>query len=406
MARACGQGPSDRTDFRLRCRGRVASGDRRRLRVPAMAKPKSQKRSKSASSEPIDVEVVDGYPEPEEALPKSTKAPVEEQDEAAAEALAEVDPVSDEELEAIAKSIGRPKAAPEGTTALARRDPMAAYMAEVRRHPLLTREEEHELAVRWVEEDDKEAGRKLVTSNLRLVVKIAHEYRRAYHNLLDLVQEGNVGLVKAVQKFDPYRGVKLSTYSGWWIRAYILKYILNNWRLVKIGTTQNQRKLFFNLRKQRAALEAAGIEPSAENIAKELDVSEKEVVEMERRMAAPDMSLDAPLSGDDGDGSRTRLDMIEDDYADPEDNVDAAGFKSLMQSKLLAFGADLEGRELEIFSDRLMSEEPVTLQELGDRWGVSRERARQVEKRMILRLRAYLQQELGDAVQVALGHDA
>ncbi len=371
-----------------------------------MAKPKSQKRSKSASSEPIDVEVVDGYPEPEEALPKSTKAPVEEQDEAAAEALAEVDPVSDEELEAIAKSIGRPKAAPEGTTALARRDPMAAYMAEVRRHPLLTREEEHELAVRWVEEDDKEAGRKLVTSNLRLVVKIAHEYRRAYHNLLDLVQEGNVGLVKAVQKFDPYRGVKLSTYSGWWIRAYILKYILNNWRLVKIGTTQNQRKLFFNLRKQRAALEAAGIEPSAENIAKELDVSEKEVVEMERRMAAPDMSLDAPLSGDDGDGSRTRLDMIEDDYADPEDNVDAAGFKSLMQSKLLAFGADLEGRELEIFSDRLMSEEPVTLQELGDRWGVSRERARQVEKRMILRLRAYLQQELGDAVQVALGHDA
>lgn len=362
-----------------------------------MAKPKSQKPSKSASSEPIDVEVVDRAPEP--------KPAGEEQDEAAAEALAEVEPVSDEELEAIAKSIGRPRAAPEGTTALARRDPMAAYMAEVRRHPLLTREEEHELAVRWVEEDDQDAGRKLVTSNLRLVVKIAHEYRRAYHNLLDLVQEGNVGLVKAVQKFDPYRGVKLSTYSGWWIRAYILKYILNNWRLVKIGTTQNQRKLFFNLRKQRAALEAAGIEPSAENIAKELDVSEKEVTEMERRMAAPDMSLDAPLSGDDGDGSRTRLDMIEDDYGDPEDSVDAAGFKSLMQSKLLAFGADLEGRELEIFSDRLMSEEPVTLQELGDRWGVSRERARQVEKRMILRLRAYLQQELGDAVQVALGHD-
>jgi len=375
-----------------------------------MAKPKSQKRSKPTSSEPIDVEVVDRSSEPAEATSKPTEAPIEspeaEQDEAAAEALAEVDPVSDEELEEIAKSIGRPKAAPEGTTALARRDPMAAYMAEVRRHPLLTREEEHELAVRWVEEDDKDAGRKLVTSNLRLVVKIAHEYRRAYHNLLDLVQEGNVGLVKAVQKFDPYRGVKLSTYSGWWIRAYILKYILNNWRLVKIGTTQNQRKLFFNLRKQRAALEAAGIEPSAENIAKELDVSEKEVTEMERRMAAPDMSLDAPLSGDDGDGSRTRLDMIEDDYGDPEDSVDAAGFKSLMQSKLLAFGADLEGRELEIFSDRLMSDEPVTLQELGDRWGVSRERARQVEKRMILRLRAYLQQELGDAVQVALGHDA
>ncbi len=360
-----------------------------------MAKSKSQKRS-SEDSAAIDVEVV-------ERVPKDAEA--SDEDDAAAEALAEVDPVSDDELDSIAKDLGRSKAAPEGTTALARRDPMAAYMAEVRRHPLLTREEEHELAVRWVEEDDQEAGAKLVTSNLRLVVKIAHEYRRAYQNLLDLVQEGNVGLVKAVKKFDPYRGVKLSTYSGWWIRAYILKYILNNWRLVKIGTTQNQRKLFFNLRKQRAALEAAGIEPSSEAIANALDVPEKDVVEMERRMAAPDMSLDTPLGGEDGDGTRTRLDLIEDDYADPEDNVDAAEFKSLMSSKLVAFGADLEGRELEIFSDRLMADDPVTLQELGDRWGVSRERARQVEKRMILRLRAYLQQELGDAVQVALGHE-
>ncbi len=365
-----------------------------------MAKSKANKGTEtSVVSEPIDVEVVD-----RDAAASAT-AKQEDQGDAAADALAEVDPVSDEDLDLIAKDLGRPKAAPEGTTALARRDPMAAYMAEVRRHPLLTREEEHELAVRWVEDGDQDAARKLVTSNLRLVVKIAHEYRRAYQNLLDLVQEGNVGLLKAVQKFDPYRGVKLSTYSGWWIRAYILKYILNNWRLVKIGTTQNQRKLFFNLRKQRDALEAAGIEPSAENIANALDVSTKEVVEMERRMSSPDMSLDAPLGGEDGDGTRTRLDMIEDDYADPEDNVDAAEFKSLMQSKLVAFGSGLEGREQEIFSDRLMSEEPVTLQELGNRWGVSRERARQIEKRLILRLREYLQQELGDAVQVALGHE-
>ena len=281
---------------------------------------------------------------------------------------------------------------------------MAAYMAEVRRHPLLTREQEHELAVRWVEHGDQEAGRILVTSNLRLVVKIAHEYRRAYQNLLDLVQEGNVGLVKAVQKFDPYRGVKLSTYSGWWIRAYILKYILANWRLVKIGTTQNQRKLFFNLRKQREALLAAGVDPTPERIAKELDVSTKEVVEMERRMAAPDMSLDAPLS-EDGDGSRTRLDLLEDDFADPEDSVDAAEFKSLLGDKLRAFGADLTGREQEVFTDRLMSDEPVTLQTLGDRWGVSRERARQIEKRLVTRLRAFLQSELGEAVQIALGQE-
>ena len=324
----------------------------------------------------------------------------DESDEAAAEALADTDPATDADLDRIARDLRAP--APAGTTALARRDPMAAYMAEVRRHPLLTREEEYDLAVRWVEQGDPEAARRLVTSNLRLVVKIAHEYRRAYQNLLDLVQEGNVGLVRAVQKFDPYRGVKLSTYSGWWIRAYILKYILNNWRLVKIGTTQNQRKLFFNLRKQREALVAAGVDPTPERIAKELDVSPREVMEMERRMAAPDVSLDAPLSLDDGD-ARTRLDLVEDIAADPEDRVDAAEFKDLLQEKLRRFGADLEGREQEIFRDRLMADDPITLQELGDRWGVSRERARQIEKRLVTRLRAYLQEELGDAVQIALG---
>ncbi len=353
----------------------------------------------------IDVEVIEAPPADGEASTEVARTEADVEPGPGQQALADVE-VSEADLDAIEREIARgAKAAPAGSTALARRDPMAAYMSEVRQHKLLTREEEYELAVRWVEEQDKEAGRKLVTSNLRLVVKIAHEYRRAYQNLLDLVQEGNVGLVKAVQKFDPYRGVKLSTYSGWWIRAYILKYILNNWRLVKIGTTQNQRKLFFNLRKQREALVAAGVDPTPERIAKELDVSTKEVVEMERRMSAPDVSLDAPLGSDDGDGTRTRLDLIEDDYADPEDNVDAAEFKNLLKDKLMAFGSDLTGRELEIFRDRLVSDEPATLQDLGTRWGVSRERARQIEKRLVLRLREYLTGELGDAVQIALGHE-
>jgi len=326
-----------------------------------------------------------------------------EQSDEELEAL-DVEPATDEELDAIQRELVPARAAPKGTTALALRDPMGAYMAEVRRYPLLSREEEYALAVRWFDEGDKDAARQLVTSNLRLVVKIANEYRRGYQNLLDLVQEGNVGLMKAVQKFDPYRQVKLSTYSGWWIRAYVLKHILNNWRMVKIGTTQNQRKLFFNLRKQRDALIKAGIDPSAENIAKELDVSPEEVVEMEKRMAAPDASLDAPLSADD-EGGRTRLDSLEDDADDPEHEVSSDQFKHLLQDKLRVFGATLEGRELEIFRDRLISDEPVTLQDLGDRWGVSRERARQLEKRMVLRLRTYLQAELGDAVQIALGQD-
>ena len=314
-------------------------------------------------------------------------------------------PATDEELAEIERRIApRGAASKDASTALALRDPMAAYMAEVRRHPLLTREEEVALAARWVEDGDREAARRLVTSNLRLVVKIANQYRRGYHNLLDLVQEGNLGLLKAVQKFDPYRGVKLSTYSGWWIRAYILKYILNNWRLVKIGTTQNQRKLFFNLRKQQEALLKAGVDPTPEKIAEALDVSPGEVVEMQKRMGAPDQSLDAPLRGEEEGGGRSGVDLLEDDGEDVEGSVSDAQLRDMLGEKLRIFGATLEGRELEIFTERLVSDDPITLQELGDRWGVSRERARQIEKRMVLRLRTYLQAELGDAVQIALGH--
>src|SRR5712691_11697206 len=152
-------------------------------------------------------------------------------------------------------------------------DAMQRYMAEVSRHPLLTREEEHDLAVRFRETQDPRIAYRLVTANLRLVVKIAHEYRRAHRNLLDLVQEGNVGLLQAVKKYDPYRGVKLSSYAAWWIRAYMLKFILNNWRLVKIGTTQAQRKLFFNLRKEKDKLEQLGFTPSPKMLAESLDVA-------------------------------------------------------------------------------------------------------------------------------------
>lgn len=320
--------------------------------------------------------------------------------------LADIGPVSDDDLDAIAREVLSGRSAPAGTAALAVRDPMGAYMAEVRRYPLLSREEEHELAKRWVETGDREAGRRLVTSNLRLVVKLANEYRRGYQNLLDLVQEGNIGLLKAVDRFDPYRGIKLSTYAAWWIRAYILKYILANWRLVKLGTTQNQRKLFYNLNKQRRALEAAGVEPTSENLANALDVSTQEVVEMQKRLAAPDASLHAPIGNDDA-GGRTKLDQLAntDDEFDPETTVEAAQFKQLLSEKLRRFGVDLEGREAELFSERLMAETPVTLQSLGARWGVSRERARQVEKRMMLRLRTFLHDELGDAVQIALGNE-
>ena len=331
----------------------------------------------------------------------------DEDEDDSVDVLADVAPASDDEIKQIeARSVKRTGASSSSNSkALALRDPLAAYMSEVRRHPLLTREEEHDLAVAWVEEGDKDAAKKLVTSNLRLVVKIANEYRRGYQNLLDLVQEGNLGLLKAVQKFDPYRGVKLSTYSGWWIRAYVLKHILNNWRLVKIGTTQNQRKLFFNLRKQQEALAKAGVDATPERIAEALDVSPKEVVEMQKRMSAPDKSLNAPLRSDDDGGQRTGIDMLEDDHEDVESSYGDRELRGLLSEKLRRFGATLKGREAEIFSERLLSDEPITLQDLGTRWGVSRERARQVEKRMVLRLRKFLTAELGDSVQIALGHD-
>ncbi|HEX3757742.1 MAG TPA: RNA polymerase factor sigma-32 [Kofleriaceae bacterium] len=292
-------------------------------------------------------------------------------------------------------------------SSLARRDPMAVYLRETRRYPLLTPEEERELATRLVEHGDTKAARKLIEANLRLVVKIAYEYRRAHKNLLDLVQEGNIGLIQAVSKFDPYRGVKLSSYAAFWIRAYILKFILNNWRLVKIGTTQAQRKLFFNLRKEREKLEQLGFQPTTALLAEKLDVPEKEVVEMERRLSAPEASLDAPVgsSGDD-DGTRTRLDYLPSDDVRPDRAVAQSEFSELLRGKLEQFAQTLEGREQTIFRERWLTEEPLTLQEIGDRYQVSRERARQLEKRMLDRLKKYLEAELGTSVDIgALSRD-
>jgi RNA polymerase sigma-32 factor len=283
---------------------------------------------------------------------------------------------------------------------LAVRDPLGAYMTETRRYPLLTPDEEHALAVRLVEQHDSAAARRLIEANLRLVVKIAYEYRRTHKNLLDLVQEGNIGLIQAVRKYDPYRGVRLASYAGFWIRAYILRFLLNNSRLVRVGTTQAQRKLFFNLRKERDKLEAMGFQPTAAMLAERLDVPEREVVDMQHRLSAPDTSLDAPLSTD-GEGSRSRLDYLESDAPSVDSMVASSEVSELLRSKLRQFASTLEGRELTIFQDRLLSEDPVTLQDIGNKFGLSRERVRQLEHRMLGRLKTFLEKELGSAVDIA-----
>jgi RNA polymerase sigma-32 factor len=285
-----------------------------------------------------------------------------------------------------------------GGAAIAHYDPMASYLREVQRHPLLTPEATHDLAVKFVKDQDPRAAAQLVTANLRLVVKIAYEYRRAYKNILDLVQEGNIGLMQAVKRYDPYRGVKLSSYAAWWIRAYILRFILNNWRLVKLGTTQAQRKLFFNLRKKRAELVGLGIDPSDAEVAKALDVPESDVREMEVRLSSSEKSLDAPV-GDAEGRSIARVDMVPSMSEGPESLMAGGELQALLKDRLANFRKTIEGKDkdLAIFDERLVADDPLTLQELGDRFGISRERVRQLEQRLTGRLREFLREELGDA---------
>jgi RNA polymerase sigma-32 factor len=296
--------------------------------------------------------------------------------------------------------------APRSTTAsrdsdfaLSRTDPLQAYLREVQRHSLLTPEEEQKLTRHYVETQDVKTAARLVTANLRLVVKLAYEYRRAYKNIMDLIQEGNIGLMQAVKRYDPYRGVKLSSYAAWWIRAYILRFILNNWRLVKLGTTQAQRKLFFNLNKEKAKLAAMGIEPTAAEIAKRLSVDENEVVDMDRRLSSGEASLDAPV-GDSEGRAVSRVDLMPSSTTGPDSAFESHEMDRLVRQRLDKFRETLTGKDVIIFDKRMSADEPVTLQELGDEFGVSRERVRQLEARLASKLREYLKEELGDAVGI------
>lgn len=286
------------------------------------------------------------------------------------------------------------KATGEKESALSLRDPLQAYMRDVQRYALLKPEETQALAEKYVATGDVDAARKLVTANLRLVVKIAFDYRRAYRNILDLIQEGNIGLMQAVKKYDPYRGVKLSSYAAWWIRAYILRFILNNWRLVKLGTTQAQRKLFFNLKKEKARLSALGIDPTPELIADRLAVTPDEVMHMDRRLSSGEASLDAPVGGMDG-RTTSRIELMADtDALGADDQLANGELKDILSEKIHEFGRTLTGKEAIIFNERLMADEPKTLQELGQQFGVSRERVRQLEKRLTLKIKTYLESQV------------
>lgn len=273
-------------------------------------------------------------------------------------------------------------------------DPLQRYLAEINRHRLLTPEEEKELLLRYHQNQDPDAAYRLITSNLRLVVKIAMEFQRYWmQNLLDLIQEGNIGLMQAIKKFDPFRGIKLSYYASFWIKAYILKFIMDNWKLVKIGTTQAQRKLFYNLKKEKGKLLAMGIDPAPKLLSEKFQVSEQEIVEMDQRLGEWELSLDAPVSESSTENHKA---FLPDKSISQETALSQMQLKGLLKSKLETFQNELSPREREIFEKRLLSEEPLTLQELGDHFGVSRERIRQLEDKLLKKVRLYLETELPD----------
>ena len=280
---------------------------------------------------------------------------------------------------------------------LDRLSPLQSYLAEVGRYPLLSPDEEHDLAVRYHDRGDLRAAEQLVTGNLRLVVKIAMEYHRNWMDLLDLVQEGNVGLMQAVKKFDPFRGIKLSTYAAFWIKAYILKFLMDNWRLVKIGTTQAQRKLFFNLKKEKDRLEASGFAPGPKLLAQNLDVKESEIREMDQRLSSREESLSAPVTQD---GKQSRQDVLAADAPAVDEALAEEEFKDLIQKKLRAFRQTLDTpaakKEAYLFDHRLLAEDPLTLQQVGKHFKISRERARQIEVRLIRKIKAHLKAEIPD----------
>ena len=355
-----------------------------------VTKAESKARTRRGVAQPITPE------ESETELDHETPVGADSADDDSPIEVSEFRPVASSDDEAPTEPAGEPddaKAAERG--ALVPTDALSRYLAEIRRFPLLSREEETEIARRYVKYQDPQDAYRLVTANLRLVVKLAYEFARATKNVLDLIQEGNVGLMEAVKNFDPEHGIRFPSYAVWWVRAYIYRYLINNWRLVKIGTTQAQRKLFFNLRKETERLEREGFKPQPLLLAHRLGVRESDVREMQERMGQSEVSLDQPVGADDGNDTRL-LDVIPDSGGNPETETAEREWRDFAHDKVEQFAATLEGKELEIFKARLLTDDPETLQDIGARFGISRERVRQIETRLKQRLKQFIEASAPD----------
>jgi len=298
--------------------------------------------------------------------------------------------------------VGTDRAAPQtaaaerdgaGSTSLAPVTTLQQYLAEVRRYPFLSKEEELRLFHEYRNEDNRDAAVKLILANLRVSVSIATEYLHTGADHMDLIQEGNVGLMQAIKKFDPLKNVRFHAYAAWWVRAYILRYLLNNYRLVKVGTTQDQRRLFYNLRKEKAKLEREGFAPDTKLLADRLNVRERDVIEMDQRLGSWELSLDQPLNQE---TEGTLLDVLPSQEKGVDERLGEMQLRDLFREKLAAFTKTLDERDEDILRNRILSETPLTLEDLGRKYGITKERTRQLEARLIKRLRDYVKNEVKD----------
>lgn len=297
-----------------------------------------------------------------------------------------------EELDESAFAIPEP-AGQHPDQALVPYDPLQRYLAEVRRYPFLTKEEELHLFNDFQTTGNRDSAVRLILSNLRVSVAIAAEYLHSGADYLDLIQEGNVGLMQAIRKFDPAKGSRFHSYAAWWVRAYILRYLLNTYRMVKIGTTQDQRKLFYNLNKEKRKLEREGFAPDTKLLADRLNVRERDVIEMGQRLGSWDLSLDSPL-GPDQEG--TLLDVLPSQTTPADESLAHTELRELFRRKLAEFAATLDDRYADILRNRILSETPLTLDDIGRKYNISRERARQLEEKIIKRLRDFMKKEIKD----------
>ncbi|WNM57170.1 RNA polymerase factor sigma-32 [Candidatus Nitrospira allomarina] len=279
------------------------------------------------------------------------------------------------------------------STALTPTTTLSRYLAEVRRYPFLSKEEELQLFHEYQTLGTRESAVKLILANLRVCVSIASEYGLAGIDQMDLIQEGNVGLLQAMKKFDPTKNVRFYAYAAWWVRAFVLRYLLNNFRLVKIGTTQEQRRLFYNLRREKAKLERQGYVPDPKLLADRLNVRERDVVEMDQRLGSWELSLDQPMTSD---GEGTFHDLLPSTQAPIDDQLADTQLRLLFRKKLAEFAQTLSEREEDILRNRLLSESPVTLEDLGRKYLITKERTRQLEAKIIKKLRELMKKDIQD----------